>query len=150
MIDRPGADVILFKFRLPCLPTLCPIFFEMVVIRACPLCTRFLSTSLTFLPRDTSLSFSSNDPDRFSPFGPSPWRIVGLRSCAMSVADAGVIVMGIALSTLSACPLMLPFTGDGFTVMDGCCVRTEAVSDRRMSCETRRLSMDFRPVATSA
>lgn len=54
-----GADDVLRRVRPPRgLPTPCPIFRPIVVMRRCSLCTRFLNIFWTFFPADLSLSFS--------------------------------------------------------------------------------------------
>lgn len=146
----PGAELVRFNVRLLWRPTPWAIFFEIVVIRAWPLCTPLFNTSLTFLPRETSRSFSSNDVDRFSPLSSLESDMGTLVMFSSEIpGDAGVIIIGMGVIRLDA----LSSTEDSVFVTSvesiGCwpcvCVRTETTSESRVSWDTRLLSIDFRP-----
>ena len=155
--DKPGADLDRFRCTLLWRPTLCPIFFEIVVTRARPLCTPLMKTSRTFLPFPRVVSTErrcfSDDPVSFeflwSPFSWS-WEYAGL----CTIGDAGVTVIGIGGWSRT------PLVGSGCSSTGGnnVDVRTSLGTDARFSppvitdagrrsCEARLLSIDIRPEA---
>lgn len=115
----PGVEFDLRKFPFRTTPL--PIFLEMVLIRACPLLTRFFSICCIFFDLDVSLSMES---DRLREpftglvgvssgiFSVSLWSVEKLRVVSSGVA--GEIVIGIEVGGISG-------SSSSGTAGAGCC-----------------------------